>query len=96
MVFKTSSYETSFAGMLKWEETLQQDLTPFLHASTTPGTTTFQDVVIRNKDVRVLKDTTGKAAILYSFPSKDTLVITTDEETFKEIIGRLAPTQFVQ
>lgn len=48
----------------------------------------FTDAVIRNKDVRVLKNSEGKIALLYSFLDPSTILITTNEYTFIEILTR--------
>ncbi|MBL7045478.1 MAG: hypothetical protein ISR99_00365 [Parcubacteria group bacterium] len=49
----------------------------------------FTDVIIKNQDVRVLKDDDGKIAILYTFPNEETIVVTTNENTLSEILTRL-------
>ncbi|MEK7208235.1 MAG: hypothetical protein AAB699_01645 [Patescibacteria group bacterium] len=47
----------------------------------------FKDVIIKNKDARaVFRD--GKIIFLYSFPDKETLIMTTNEETFKTLLGK--------
>jgi hypothetical protein len=68
--------------------------TPPAAATTTP--LVFKDVIIRNKNVRVVSDASGKPLLMYSFPNKETIVITTNEDTFKEVIGRLSASQFVR
>jgi hypothetical protein len=54
----------------------------------------FQDAVIVNKDVRVLRDDSGKIALVYGFYDKQTILITTDENTFKEVVTRLSSRRF--
>jgi hypothetical protein len=119
-IFKINSYENAYAGMLKWEETMPDDLQPILYqraprptttasttvvvspgsTSTVPTTTTiftqFKDVVIKNKDTRVLQDGAGRKLILYSFTDPNTLVITTDQQTLEEAIARLTTSKFVR
>ena len=48
----------------------------------------FQDVVIKNKDTRVIKDNDGEIIFLYSVIDKSTVVLTTSQDTFKEIMNR--------
>ena len=105
LIFKTDSYEQAFAGVLSWEPYLSGDLSPlFGHAIATRvvGTTTtaiaspFEDAVVRNKDVRVLRGEDGKIALLYGFPNRETLVITTNEYTFIEIVTRMTSVRFTQ
>ncbi len=97
VVYKTSSYEDAFAGMLKWEPTMAADLQDFLSINTSISSLgAFQDVIIKNKDVRELQDNAGTPILMYSFADQNTLVITTNENTLKEIFGRLTASQFVR
>lgn len=56
----------------------------------------FVDKVLSNKDARVLVDTNGKEAMLYTFLDKETLVIATSEKSLKEIIFRLTTGRIVR
>ena len=49
----------------------------------------FQDATIKNIDARILSDESGKTVIVYATPNRETIVITTGEDTLKEIILRL-------
>lgn len=103
LIFKTNFYENAFAGMLGWERNIIDDLFPLFKTPTEETTssrtvtntsafepTIFSDLVIKNKDARVLKSADGKIILLYSFIDKNTIVITTNENTFSEIITRFA------
>ncbi len=97
IIFKTNSYDNAFAGMLQWEETILQNLSgPFGLSTWDIGSIKFQDKVVRNKDTRELYDGGGNLLLLYSFTDKETLVITTNEETFKELTTRLTTSKFTQ
>jgi hypothetical protein len=61
-------------------------------AKFTPGR--FEDAVIRNKEVRVLKDDSGKIQLIYSFLDPSTIIITTNEYTFIEIQSRYSSRRF--
>ncbi len=50
----------------------------------------FEDAVVSNRDVRILRDTSGKSLILYGYADKETLVIARDEAAFTALIGRLS------
>lgn len=103
LVFKVRNYQTAFAGMLSWEPTLRENLEGIFFqpprrtappATTTSGTLraaqpAFVDAVLRNRDARLLKDASGKTFLLYSFPDHETLVITTGEDTLREVMERL-------
>jgi len=55
---------------------------------------TFEDMVIRNKDIRVLKDINGNSKLMYFFPDRKTIVITTNQYTLVEIFDRLNRVRF--
>lgn len=57
-------------------------------------TKAFKDAVIRNRDARVIHDPIGNSVFLYAFIDDETLIITTTETTFLEIINRLNTAQF--
>ncbi|HEY4511519.1 MAG TPA: hypothetical protein VJH55_01630 [Candidatus Paceibacterota bacterium] len=112
LILKTTFYQSAFAGMLKWEETVADDLNtlfirPSLIANTEagkPSTTAdflrrskpFVDVVIKNKDVRMLTDEYEHPILLYTFADKDTIILTTNEFTLKEILDRMTNRRFVR
>lgn len=63
--------------------------------STTPGPTVpdffrtqFVDRIVENHDARVVQDTNGDILLLWTFLDRQTLVITTNEYTLREIISR--------
>ncbi len=72
-----------------------RDPKEFAYISTTTASTservfakrTFEDLVVKNIDVRVLKNEVGKILMLYAFPTEDTLVIVSDPEALSEIIS---------
>lgn len=55
---------------------------PFVHA-------TFIDKIVENHDARVLQNTAGDIYLLWTFIDRNTLVITTNGATLREIISRL-------
>ena len=83
--------------MLAWEATINEDLSPFF--TLVPSLSTdengllvrrqFEDNVMRNYDVRILIDDTGAVKLLYSFPTRDILVIAESPYSFTEILSRL-------
>lgn len=56
----------------------------------------FVDKVLSNKDARILVDTNGKEAMIYTFIDKETLVIATSEKSLKEIMFRLTTGRIVR
>jgi hypothetical protein len=96
-VIPVTSYDHAFAGMLAWESTMNDDLTPIFTGvpdlttdqNGLPVERTFQDVVMRNYDVRALKDDAGDIELYYSFPTQSILVIAESPYSFTEILSRL-------
>jgi hypothetical protein len=96
-VIPVTSYDHAFAGMLAWEPNMDGDLTPIFNAVPTittdqnglPVVRTFADVVMKNYDVRALKDDAGNIQLYYSFPTQSILVIAESPYTFTEILNRL-------
>lgn len=96
-VIPVASYERAFASMLRWEETLNADLSPVftpvpdqvIGSGGLPEKRRFEDVVMRNYDVRVLKDDAGTIELYYSFPTRELLVIAESPYSFTEILSRL-------
>lgn len=103
LIISLNQYDEAFAGMLKWEPAMADDLAPlFGPAPNTWGTSTtgsvavytFTDEVVRNHDARVLRDEQGTVRLLYTFPDRNTLVITTNENTLAEILTRITSSRF--
>lgn len=97
IVIPVISYDRAFAGMLAWEPTLNADLAPAfvrvpdlaLGGDGLVQKRAFEDVVMRNYDVRALKDDNGAVALYYSFPTRNYLVIAESPYTFAELLSRL-------
>jgi hypothetical protein len=49
----------------------------------------FLDRTIKNKDMRVIQDDTGKIYLLYGFANRNTIIITTSVESFFAVSSRL-------
>ncbi len=107
LILKTGYYQNAFAGMLAWESTLEDDLgaifippSPTEYASTTDQildrNNSFVDILVKNRDTRALKNSEGQIVFLYSFPDKNTIVITTNADTLQKITDRLFAERLVQ
>ena len=115
IIFKTTSYDNAYGGMLHWEETLETDMdqlnftppaaaipddtsttTPQHFVSLPPSGSLFQDGVVSNTNVRLVKDANGDTRVIYALPDTSTIVITTNETAMKELLRRLKTTTFVQ
>jgi hypothetical protein len=105
LILSVDSYEQAYAGMLAWEPYMQQDLSPLFDytptahipeegvATSTPAPqfiqTGFVDKIVENHDARVIQNSTGDISLLWTFLDRNTLVITTNDATLREIISRL-------
>jgi len=92
LIIKTDPFANAFSGMLQWESFMVGDLEPlFIFGDIDKNSlaSEFEDVVIKNQDTRTLKDVNGNSVLLYSFIDKETLIITTNETTFDELVVRL-------
>ncbi len=100
IIFRLTSYDSGYAGMLKWEETIGDEWKPLIAGSAVAASssvqTSFKDAIIQNKDVRILEDTSGHRLIFYSFADPSTLVITTSEQALREVFARLSASQFLR
>lgn len=90
IILTTKDYASSFSGMLKWEKVIGKDIGRLFDIEENTGTSTsvFLDEELNNKDLRILKDTSNKTVLLYSFIDKDTLVITKNQNIFTAIVGK--------
>ncbi|OHA27298.1 MAG: hypothetical protein A3C06_02100 [Candidatus Taylorbacteria bacterium RIFCSPHIGHO2_02_FULL_46_13] len=112
IILHTNSYERAYDGMLSGEADLYREagsifvtgggLLPGLSTSssvyfgTDPNKQLFHDMVIKNIDTRVVKNTQGDIIFLYSFPNESTIVITSNAKTFNQIIDKLKRANLVK
>lgn len=96
-VMPINSYQNAFASMLAWESVINENLSPLftrvfhqtIDESNAPRLARFEDVIIRNYDVRALKDTRGEIQMLYAFPTRSVLIIAESPHSFVEALARL-------
>ena len=93
LIIPVSAYDRAFAAMLAWEPTMGTSLGSFfappgapMGITSHPPALSFTDLVSDNLDTR---ESQSAWPILYAFPRQDLLVITTNENTLKEIMTRL-------
>ena len=97
IVVPVVSHPRAFAAMLNWEASLGDDLSPLFttvsvlrqDANGLPVRRTYEDLVMRNYDVRALKDDAGDIQLYYSFPTQNILIIAESPYSFPEILSRL-------
>ncbi len=106
LILTTRSYSQTFAGMLSWEKDLVRDLgklvmTParedaYRARVAETKSTLFTDDVLSNKDVRVARNTDGSVFLVYGFLDIETVVITTSEQAFVEVIDRVRTARIIK
>lgn len=100
IITKTTSFNTAWSGLLDWEPSMLTDLaesmvrldSPAFKAVTNQGppvTSAFTDELYENRDVRVLKDTSGNVVLIYSLIDRTTIIIANSQLAFKEALDRL-------
>ncbi len=91
---KTTSYEIALAGMLDWENKLFDNFYGIFGVAPTSDNKylfekKFEDIIVENRDGRILRDSTGAPVLIYIFLSTDTMLLTNSYDTIKEVISRL-------
>lgn len=94
LMFETNDYNTAYAGMLKWESTMIDDLFDLFGIDVSGERRVlfekeFKDIIIANRDARILYDDSGVDALYYIFLDKNKIVITDNQEAIVEIMTRL-------
>ncbi len=94
MIFQTKDYSYTYAGMLEWEKTIATDMFTLFEFNTAENKLKlserqWKDIIINNKDVRVLLNEDEEPILYYLFADKSNLIITDSEDSIKEIISRL-------
>ena len=92
LITEVRSYENAFSGLISWEKSMTKDIAPLFNITRFPPVRVYEytDVLIKNRDVRVVFDEETVPILYYSFVDRKTLILTTDKTTFDEILNRLA------
>lgn len=112
IIFTTDFFQNAFAGMLKWETDMSDNLAYILdykektRVNDTMSTTSvssyfstqgnFFDRKVQNRDVREFISDRGELLFLYSFINKDTIAIATSETTLRVLIDHIEKQTFVR
>lgn len=67
---------------------------PAAPASPGPRVATFEDTIVGNVEARVLRNAQGDIVLLWALPDPETLIITTNEYTLREIRERMTARTF--
>ncbi len=92
IILLTDSYKRAFDGMLKWENgSFVKDIYKMVSGSEPNEILqekAFEDLIYNNQDTRVLKDENGKIILLYAFLNNTTIAISSELNSFGEILNR--------
>ena len=99
LIIRSTNFDVAFAGMLSWEQTMSEDLSPFfgnpvtktlvLKAGSDPTTAHFVDALKTNQSIRILYDEKGEERIVYAFVNKELIVITSSTEALSTLIEHI-------
>lgn len=86
VIIKIADFGSAFAGMLEWESTLPTNLSSIFKANE-DTIYSWQDLIIKNKDVRAYAESTNSDNILigYTFLDKNTILITGRAEAIADL-----------
>lgn len=91
LILRTTDYDTAFANMFTWERKLFTDFyQPFaFKGDENTFTGKFGDLIVENKDTRILRSADGTIVLIYSFVDEHTILLTDSVESFVEVLHRL-------
>ncbi|RME29792.1 hypothetical protein D6792_02910 [Candidatus Parcubacteria bacterium] len=95
VILRVRSFEEGVRGMLSWEPYLLADFSPLFGAPLAQEreNAQFKDSLVRNNDVRILRDAQEQERVVYGFADRRHLIITTNSTTYYEILSRLRRSQ---
>jgi hypothetical protein len=94
IMFQTKDYNIAYASMLSWEGTLLDDVFAMFGIDVSGDKKElfdepWKDIIINNKDARVLSNKDGVPVLYYLFLDKSYFMITDNLDTIKEVSSRM-------
>jgi hypothetical protein len=89
IVIRATNFDSVFGGLLSAESTMPEDLDIFIKDNAETLADRFVDELIQNHDIRVLKTESGSDALVYGFVNRNTIIITSDRNTFSEVANQV-------
>lgn len=94
LILETTDYSRAYVSMLDWEKTMLKDLFILFEINTSKLNKEifekpWSDIIVNNKDARVLYGEYGEGILYYVFVNKNSFVIANNAEALKEVITRL-------
>jgi hypothetical protein len=98
ILLQVRSMSDVFSVMKDWENKMFFDLHGFFGVQINADTNyllqkDFEDGIIQNKNARILRDNNGNIVLMYIYTDNTSVLITTTENTVREVIGRLAASE---
>lgn len=93
LVFGVKDYDRALSGALIWEKTILDDVFTIFNIQVNGEYSSilqaeFEDVVINNKNARIVRDIRGTPVLYMLFINKDFLIVTDNEDAIQEITNR--------
>ena len=92
LILQTTNYNQTYVSALEWEKTLLSDLFVLFNMPEQNSSLLnkeWKDIIINNKDARVLYGENGQGVLYYVFVNKNNFVIANNVDALKEVISRL-------
>jgi hypothetical protein len=94
MILRTNSYRDISPQIIKWEDHMIDDISALLNVDVTGKNnyllqSKWSDLIISNKETRVIKDASGEVVLLYVYPDENTILFARNKNTLDEILLRL-------
>lgn len=95
ILLKVRSFTDAFNVMHPWENKIFNDMHGFFGVDVSPEnkyllTKSFEDGIVQNKNARILKDNDGKIIMMYVFGDENSLIITNNENSAREVLLRIS------
>lgn len=91
LVFAVAREERAIAGALRWEPTMLADLrtlyAPQLNTNTSVNA--FEDGVMLNNDIRILRNISGDPALIYALFNRKFFIITSSLKGLERLMARI-------
>lgn len=94
LIFQTNDYNQTYASLLEWEKTMLRDLFTLFNININGVDNSlfekqWKDIIINNRDARVLYGENGEGILYYLFVNKNNFIITNNIEAMREVVSRL-------
>ncbi len=100
IIIQSEDINQTYTELIRWENSMTNDLGKiFFRTIGNPADyrgSNFNDVIINNKDVRVLKNNQNQVVLFYSIVDNKNIIITNNESTFNTLVSNISLTKLIQ